>query len=62
MIQREVTVRNRLGLHARAAARFVHTQANVSRLRGLTAWHAIVMASTAPSRSPVSWRTWAMRA
>ena len=25
MIQREVTVRNRLGLHARAAARFVHT-------------------------------------
>ena len=24
MIQREVTVRNRLGLHARAAARFVH--------------------------------------
>ena len=25
MIHREVTVRNRLGLHARAAARFVHT-------------------------------------
>jgi len=25
VIQREVTVRNRLGLHARAAARFVHT-------------------------------------
>jgi phosphocarrier protein HPr len=24
VIQREVTVRNRLGLHARAAARFVH--------------------------------------
>ena len=24
MIQREVTVRNRLGLHSRAAARFVH--------------------------------------
>ena len=24
MIRREVTVRNRLGLHARAAARFVH--------------------------------------
>ena len=25
MIRREVTIRNRLGLHARAAARFVHT-------------------------------------
>ena len=25
MIHREVTVKNRLGLHARAAARFVHT-------------------------------------
>jgi phosphocarrier protein HPr len=25
VIHREVTVRNRLGLHARAAARFVHT-------------------------------------
>ena len=25
MISREVTIRNRLGLHARAAARFVHT-------------------------------------
>lgn len=25
MIRREVTIRNRMGLHARAAARFVHT-------------------------------------
>lgn len=25
MIRREVTIQNRLGLHARAAARFVHT-------------------------------------
>ena len=25
MIRREVAIRNRLGLHARAAARFVHT-------------------------------------
>ena len=25
MIRRELTIRNRLGLHARAAARFVHT-------------------------------------
>jgi phosphocarrier protein HPr len=25
VIRREVTIRNRLGLHARAAARFVHT-------------------------------------
>jgi phosphotransferase system HPr (HPr) family protein len=25
MIRRQVTIRNRLGLHARAAARFVHT-------------------------------------
>ena len=32
MIQRAVTVRNRLGLHARAAARFVHT-ANAFRSR-----------------------------
>ena len=27
MIRREVKIRNRLGLHARAAARFVHTAA-----------------------------------
>ncbi|HET7292406.1 MAG TPA: HPr family phosphocarrier protein [Vicinamibacteria bacterium] len=27
MIRREVEIRNRLGLHARAAARFVHTAA-----------------------------------
>ncbi len=27
MIRREVLIRNRLGLHARAAARFVHTAA-----------------------------------
>ena len=32
MIQREVLVRNRLGLHARAAARFVHA-ANAFRSR-----------------------------
>ena len=32
MIRREVTVRNRLGLHARAAARFVHA-ANAFRSR-----------------------------
>lgn len=32
MIHREVTVRNRLGLHARAAARFVHA-ANAFRSR-----------------------------
>jgi len=32
MIRREVTVRNRLGLHARAAARFVHA-ANAFRCR-----------------------------
>ena len=32
MISREVTIRNRLGLHARAAARFVHT-ANRFRAR-----------------------------
>ena len=32
MIRREVTIRNRLGLHARAAARFVHT-ANRFRAR-----------------------------
>jgi phosphocarrier protein HPr len=32
VISREVTVRNRLGLHARAAARFVHT-ANRFRAR-----------------------------
>ena len=28
MTRREVKIRNRLGLHARAAARFVHTAAN----------------------------------
>ena len=32
MTRREVTIRNRLGLHARAAARFVHT-ANRFRAR-----------------------------
>jgi phosphocarrier protein HPr len=32
VIRREVTIRNRLGLHARAAARFVHT-ANRFRAR-----------------------------
>jgi phosphotransferase system HPr (HPr) family protein len=32
LIRREVTIRNRLGLHARAAARFVHT-ANRFRAR-----------------------------
>jgi phosphotransferase system HPr (HPr) family protein len=32
VISREVTIRNRLGLHARAAARFVHT-ANRFRAR-----------------------------
>jgi phosphotransferase system HPr (HPr) family protein len=34
MTRREVTIRNRLGLHARAAARFVHT-ANRFRSRVL---------------------------
>ena len=31
MIRREVTIRNRLGLHARAAARFVHTASREGR-------------------------------
>jgi len=42
MVRREVTIANRLGLHARAAARFVHT-ANRFRARVTVARNGKVM-------------------
>jgi len=42
MTRREVTIRNRLGLHARAAARFVHT-ANRFRSRVVVSRNGKIM-------------------
>jgi phosphocarrier protein HPr len=42
MTRREVTIRNRLGLHARAAARFVHT-ANRFRARVVVSRNGKIM-------------------